>query len=191
MIQAVRMAAGCQWNPPAVRIESPASEWALHTAGLVQSRVAFGGPVLAIAIPRDLLDRRLPRRPSRPTASDDASAPAAGDLAGSLIQALMPIAMETRLSLDLGAAIAETSPRTLRRWLAEENTSWRHVVDRVRFASCLKLMEDPAIALTEVSMKLGYSDQAHFTRAFHRWTGESPSVYRHRRASSGRQFQAA
>lgn len=190
MIQAVRMAAGCQWNPPAVLIESPKSEWALHTEGLVQSRVAFGGSVLAIAIPCDLLDRRLPLRPSRRTASEDASAPAAGDLVGSLIQALMPIAMEIPLSLDLGAEIAETSPRTLRRWLAEEGTSWRHVVDRVRFASCLKLMEDSSIALTEVSMKLGYSDQAHFTRAFHRWTGESPGVYRCRRASSGSQFQA-
>jgi len=33
----------------------------------------------------------------------------------------------------------------------------------------------------EISKKLGYSDQAHFTRAIHRSKGEAPSVHRRRR----------
>ena len=181
LIRAVRMAAGSQWNPPAVRIESPKSEWALRTEGLAQSRVGFGGPVLAIAIPHDLLGRRLPRPPSGRTATDEADARAASNLAGSLIQALVPLATEVPLSIDLGAEIAETTPRTLQRWLAEECTGWRQTVDRVRFEACAKLMSDPSLTLTEISMKLGYADQAHFTRAFHRWTGEAPSVQRRRR----------
>jgi len=181
MIRAVRMAAGSQWNPPAVRVESPESEWALRTEGLAQSRVDFGGPVLAIAIPRDLLDRHMPRPPSGRSATEQACAPAAGDLAGSLLQALAPLATEVPLTLPLGAEIAETTPRTLRRWLAEQGTSWRQIVDRVRFEACEKLMSDSSLTLTEIAMKLGYSDQAHFTRAFHRWRGEAPSVHRRRR----------
>jgi hypothetical protein len=131
MIRAVRMAAGSQWNPPAVRLESPKSHWALRTEGLAQSRVDFGGPVLAIAIPHDLLDRRLPRPPSGRTATEEAGAPAS-DLAGSLLQALVPLATEVPLSLDLGAEIAETTPRTLQRWLAEEVTDWRQIVNRAQ-----------------------------------------------------------
>jgi AraC-like DNA-binding protein len=175
------MAAGSQWNPPAVRIESPKSEWALRTEGLAQSRVDFGGPVLAIAIPHDLLDRRLPRPPSGRTATGETGASAASDLAGSLLQALVPLATEIPLSLDLGAEIAETTPRTLQRWLSEERTDWRQLVDRARFEACERLLSDPSLTLTEISTRLGYSDQAHFTRAFHRWMGEAPSVYRRRR----------
>jgi len=181
MIQAVRMAAGSQWTPPAVRIESPKSEWALRTEGLAQSRVDFGGPVLAIAIPNDLLDLRLPRPPSGRTATEEAGAPAASDLGGSLLQALTPLVTEVPLSLELGAEIAETTPRTLQRWLAAERTSWRQIADRVRFEACEKLTLDPSLTLTEISMKLGYADQAHFTRAFQRWTGETPSAHRRRR----------
>ena len=181
MIQAVRMAAGSQWNPPAVRIESPKSHWVLRSEGLAHCRVDFGGPVLAIAIPHDLLDLRLPRPPSGRTATGEAGARAASDLVGSLLQALVPLATEIPLSLDLGAEIAETTPRTLQRWLAEERTDWRRIVDRSRFEAYEKLILDPSLTLTEISMKLGYSDQPHFTRAFHRWTGETPSVHRRRR----------
>jgi len=31
---------------------------------------------------------------------------------------------------------------------------------------------------TEIAYMVGYSDQAHFTRAFKRWTGNTPSSYR-------------
>jgi AraC-like DNA-binding protein len=42
---------------------------------------------------------------------------------------------------------------------------------------------DPSLTLTEISTKLGYSDQAHFTRAFRRWTGDAPRVHRRRRVN--------
>ncbi len=115
--------------------------------------------------------------------TEEASAAAARDLVGSLLQALVPLATEVPLSLDLGAELAETTPRTLQRWLAEEGTGWRQIVDRARFEACERLILDPPLTLTEISAKLGYSDQAHFTRAFHRWTGEAPSAHCRRRKS--------
>ena len=181
MIQVVRLVAGSQWSPPVVRIESPGSEWALRTKRLEQSRVEFGGPVLAIAIPHDLLDQCLPQRPSCRRATGEAGVPVANDLAGSLVQALIPLIAVVPLTLDLGAEIAETTPRTLHRWLAQEGTDWRSVVDRARFEASGRLLSDSSLTLAEVATTLGYSDHAHFTRAFHRWTGEAPSVYRHRR----------
>ena len=90
---------------------------------------------------------------------------------------------EMPLSIELGAEIAQTSPRSLRRWLAQEGTSWRQVVDRVRLEACAPLLLSPSITLAEISARLGYSDPAHFTRAFQRWTGESPSAYRNRRVN--------
>ena len=108
---------------------------------------------------------------------------AANDFVASLQQAIAPLANETPLSLELGAEIANTSPRTLRRWLALQGTTWRQIVDRVRFEACERRILESSLTITEISADLGYSDQAHFTRAFHRWTGEAPSAYRRRRLS--------
>ena len=39
-------------------------------------------------------------------------------------------------------------------------------------------------SIKEVSERLGYSDPAHFARAFRRWMGESPTAYARRTCSS-------
>jgi AraC-like DNA-binding protein len=185
LIHVVGLFAGSQWSPPAIRIESRVSESALHIEGLEQTRLEFGGPVLAIAIPRVLLDRRLPRPPSSRSTTGQGGAPAANDFVRSLVQALELLATEAPLTLDLGAEIAETSPRTLQRRLAQERTNWRSVVDRARFEASDRLLSNSSLSLVEIATTLGYSDHAHFTRAFHRWTGEAPSVYRHRQMADG------
>ena len=151
---------------------------------------AYVFPVLAIAIPYSLLDRRIAQQaPNETSAAVEASIPPAPrDFLGSLHQALMPLLGAKALSLEIGAKIAETSPRTLRRWLAEEGTSWREILDRVHFEACEKLMLDPSRTLADIAAELGYSDQPHLTRAFRRWTGEPPATYRHRRMSATEQL---
>jgi AraC-like DNA-binding protein len=182
MLRVVRSAAGPSWNPPAVRAESTDSDWLLRAEGLGESRVHFGGRAMAIAVPYDLLDLRLPRgTPSHPIPAGDEMLPAASDLAGSLQQALAPLLGVVPLSLDLGAEIADTNPRTLRRWLREEGTSFRRILDRIHFEAAEERLREPALSLAEIAAELGYADQANFTRAFRRWTGETPAAYRRRR----------
>jgi AraC-like DNA-binding protein len=51
-------------------------------------------------------------------------------------------------------------------------------------------MLDPSLTLSEISAALGYSDQAHLTPAFQRWTGEAPSAYRVRRLDLARELRS-
>ena len=182
MLRVVRAAAGPSWNPPAIWAESPTSDWLLRAEGLGESRVHFGARVMAIAVPYDLLDLRLPRgTPSHPVPAGNEMPPADSDLAGSLQQALAPLLGVVPLSLELGADLADTNPRTLRRWLREEGTSFRGILDRIHFEAAEERLRERTLSLAEISAELGYADQANFTRAFRRWTGETPAAYRRRR----------
>jgi len=70
----------------------------------------------------------------------------------------------------------ETSPRTLRRLLAEEGTSFRTLRERWREERAHALLgreDDETMAAS-----LGYADARAFRRAFQRWTGVTPEQRR-------------
>ncbi|AXQ30001.1 AraC family transcriptional regulator [Solimonas sp. K1W22B-7] len=70
------------------------------------------------------------------------------------------------------------SVRTLKRHLAEAGTSFRQLVEEARRAEALGLLTRPEIGMQEISERLGYQDPASFTRAFQRWSGQTPSQAR-------------
>jgi len=71
-----------------------------------------------------------------------------------------------------------TSARTLQRRLHGVGVTYARVVQQMRFEAARKLLRDPDRKIRDVARLLGYSDAAHFTRAFQRWTGLSPSAFR-------------
>lgn len=81
--------------------------------------------------------------------------------------------------IDRVAEMARISRRSLQRQLAQDNLSYSLLVDRVRFETAVDLLQDPALSLIDISLELGYTDAANFTRAFKRWTGISPRQFRH------------
>jgi AraC-like DNA-binding protein len=70
--------------------------------------------------------------------------------------------------------------RTLRRQLSKRDTTFQALRDELRRAHAITLLEQSAVGIDQVARELGYADAATFVRAFHRWTGESPSAYRRR-----------
>src|SRR5215468_9700493 len=78
------------------------------------------------------------------------------------------------------------SARTLQRRLSDEGVTYARVVARARFDVAQRMLEDPACKIIEVALDLGYSDPAHFARAFVRWTGLAPREFRRLRATGCR-----
>ena len=70
------------------------------------------------------------------------------------------------------------SERALRRRLQAEGTSFRILVQDVRRHLARRYLQDGGLTVDEVSRLLGYSEPAAFSRAFKRWTGQSPSACR-------------
>ena len=83
-------------------------------------------------------------------------------------------------SIERVAARLSTSVRTLQRRLRAAGLTYSEVLQRVRRASAQRMLLDRAAGISEVARSLGYSDPAHFTRAFHRWTGSTPRDFRAR-----------
>lgn len=77
------------------------------------------------------------------------------------------------------AAKLGLSTRTLRRRLADEQQSFQAILDdcRMKFAA-LELRIRERVSLSEMALKLGYTEHATFSRAFGRWAGMAPRDYR-------------
>jgi AraC-like DNA-binding protein len=81
------------------------------------------------------------------------------------------------------AAHLRLSVRTLQRRLRDWGFSFEELVDDIRRAEATRLVSERRYSAMEIAFLLGYSDQAHFTRAFKRWTGLPPRHYA--RSSNG------
>lgn len=69
------------------------------------------------------------------------------------------------------------SERTLRRRLAEENTSFRDLVEEVHRVLAEELLATGALSVEDVALRLGYAEATSFIAAFRRWTGTTPARY--------------
>lgn len=68
-------------------------------------------------------------------------------------------------------------PRTLRRRLADEGTSFRDLLNEARSAVAVDLLCNVGLTVDEVSRRLGYTEVSTFSHAFKRWYGVAPSGY--------------
>jgi len=85
-------------------------------------------------------------------------------------------------SEDIAKAM-HMSRRTLQRKLADAGLTYQRLVDDTRRDLALRYIEDPAKSVTEITFLLGFSGQSAFTRAFRRWTGQSPTAFREKRSA--------
>lgn len=92
--------------------------------------------------------------------------------------ALFHLVNEEKFDIELACEVVSTRPRSLQRWLSQEGLSFSKVLSQIRFEKASQLLQDKDINVIDISLILGYSDPAHFTRTFHRWSGVSPIVYR-------------
>lgn len=85
---------------------------------------------------------------------------------------------EENVSMAQVAARLHVDPRTLRRRLAAEGTSFRALRAEIHQTLAVELLGTVGLTVAQVAQRLGYADPAAFTHAFTRWTGTPPSAHR-------------
>jgi len=101
-----------------------------------------------------------------------------GGVAGRVRQVLLQD-IANRPNFETVAKLLRTTPRTLRRQLRAQNTSFQGLVDELRAHVAIKYLRDTDMTSEDIALALGFSDAANFRHAFRRWTKESPSVFKH------------
>lgn len=78
------------------------------------------------------------------------------------------------------------SARTLQRRLAAEDVSYQELREDARKEAAGRYISESPLAIGEVAYLLGYSEPAPFHRAFKRWYGMTPEVFRQKRREGNR-----
>lgn len=194
IVRLARVFSGTAWSPTEVRFahDGP-SETRLRYEDYFGAKVRFGASRTEMQLTRALLAAPiLSRDPAMQTFFDDLVRrllaqrrdPGGGQILPR-VQALLakqlhddPPTME-RLAVQL-----HMSARTLRRRLESEGTTFKAVLDETRFEMARMYLERGDTSIGEVSFLLGFSDVTAFHRAFRRWTGETPAVYKEKLSAS-------
>jgi len=70
------------------------------------------------------------------------------------------------------------SKRSLQIKLSKEGVKYQDILDKVKKAHAIQLLEQSPISIIDITFLLGYSEQSAFSRAFKKWTGFTPGEYR-------------
>lgn len=87
-------------------------------------------------------------------------------------------ALPLLLSQEQVAAALGLSHSTLKRVLSRHDTNFARLIDEVRRDAARNLLQQGQYSNRQLALKLGYSDEHNFRRAFKRWTGLIPSSFK-------------
>jgi AraC-like DNA-binding protein len=94
------------------------------------------------------------------------------------VRSLLSTDFAKRPALATVAKLLKTTPRTLRRQLRLQNTSYRELSDELRVHVALRYLRETTMTIEDIAFALGFSDSANFRHAFRRWTSKTPHEFR-------------
>ncbi len=184
----IRRIGGPQWRPVALQLstgtacpripDDPVLEGVPMGIDPRVSAVTFERELFALTIPQPRIAPRFD-----PVALDHwRTRGPATELPTIVLQILQTLSHDgIPPSVGETSAALGVSVRTLQRWLAAAGSSFEALIGTSRLAAARHLLDNTDAKVVEIALELGYSDHAHFTRAFRRWTGLSPIAYRRAR----------
>ncbi len=177
MIQLVQLAAGSGWRPERVRLFMPNMSLTNSCPLIAVSEIEFSCRQTAIAIPDVALE--LPVELEIPVSQVNLNN---YDINANFIDSLKLI-LEIYIThgeckIDSIAKAIDMPSRTLQRRLKAFGTSFNELLGEIRFKLAKTKLKSKAWSIRDTSLELGYSDDAHFIRAFKRWSGMTPGEFR-------------
>jgi len=197
LLSIVRSATRPDWCPPEITFMSRFAPAPAALDAFGATRIRFGQAHTSFTVPLAIL--AAPLKPGRlataaeplPVAGAWTSDLPCGSFVQTMKQAMAVYVGAGEATLGTAAELAGMSRRTLQRALSECGYSFSGLLGEVRFERACELLADPDSKIIEVAIAAGYQNHAHFSRAFRRKTGISPSEYRRSGAAEAHERPAA
>ena len=180
-----RQLLGATWAPASIAFLHETSGEASYYQGFFRCPISFGAERAVMSLSKEQWDTPLPGgneglfrvleshagllKADRPK-PDDIVARAQVEILKQL-QDGVPTIENVAARLGLGL-------RTFQRRLSEQEVHFTQLVDALREGQARELVRAGSVSLSEIAFFLGFADQSAFSRAFKRWTGQSPRAYR-------------
>ncbi len=181
VISVVRSVAGASWCPREMGFVATCRPPEAVLAAFPDTRILVGQSRTSIMIARDLCAARtaavLAAAPVAGKGPDDSCTP--WEFVGLMRNLVQPYLNAGRTDIAFAAEIAGISTRTLQRRLSAGGNSYSQILQEARFELACAQLADHSLKVIDVAMMAGYDSPQHFTRAFRRFTGVTPSAYRH------------
>ncbi|WP_139840108.1 AraC family transcriptional regulator [Pseudoruegeria sp. SK021] len=185
VISVLRSVAGQMWCPHEICFVTRYPPTQIIREAFPNTRILVAQPHTSILV--DRTDLALPTHDAAPQALslvDRLDDPAEQWTFASLLrQVVQPYLNDSRLDLAMTADMVGMSKRTLQRRLGQCHLSFSDVRQEARFNAARTLLEDPKAKIIDVAIMTGYENPQHFTRAFRRHTGVTPTIYRRKLAA--------
>lgn len=145
-----------------------------------QAPLRFDQDHCAIRFPVRWLDRPVATADSGRAAIQPVWAvdPEDHDLVHHTYRNLRLLLLEGKCAGDDLASKLSLHRRTLNRRLKDHGTTFRRILDEVRFEAARQMLGNTEMPIPEIAAALCYSEVSAFTHAFSRWTGTSPHRWR-------------
>ncbi len=174
---------GADYRPARLELSYPAPPYAEEYRRLFQCPVIFSTGHNCMVTNPELLGRSLSTHSPSTQAEalrlceDRLSTVSTRDEVSSLRQWLRSHPDHAPTIAEAAAAL-HLHERTLRRRLADAGTRFRAIYDEERARRATALLKDSRLGIAEIAVRLGFSDEREFRRAYKRWTGRLPSRVR-------------
>ena len=184
MIQLVQLAAGSGWRPQRVELRMPEIDISTACSFIKQSELKFSSDVSRFSIPNILL--KLPVSLIIPVTLKNSNSDynIHGDFLETLRQIIPAFFDRGPCKIESIADVTELSVRTLQRRIRKHGTNFNQLLGEARFSLAKNYLADPTSTTAGIAAQLGYTDSAHFIRAFRRWSGMAPGEFRRNSADS-------
>ena len=184
MLTLARLYLGPAWTPEFYELNYPRDP----DAGVVESwldrDVVFGAPGVGLAIAAGELEVRRPQAAGSepvPTRREVAAALAPSrrdDQLGPVRDVIALRLLDGQTDLDGAALLLGRGPRSLQGDLSRAGTRYSTLLEQARLDRAASLLQESEASVTQIAIELGYHEPTNFTRAFRRWSGQTPSGFR-------------
>jgi AraC-like DNA-binding protein len=178
LIYIVRQFTAPDWMPATIAFEARYTPRPATQALWPNTRFLSGQHASWIDVPVSYLSLSSQPNEIEPSPHSDEDSPSDFEFIESLKLMLPAYLDEGAPPLIEIAEMAGVSTRTFQRKLSHLGLTYTDLVNTVRFEVASKLLRDTDSKIIEVAFSSGYSDPAHFTRAFRRISGITPRQFR-------------